>query len=99
MSLAAVVSYIRNVAIGVDQLANVILFGWPDETLSARCGRSIHRYPYKVWAKLIDAIFYPFQGPNHCVNAYKKELTRYQFHPSMRGEPEPEQKKADAVVS
>lgn len=57
---------------------------WPDETLSARCGRLGHRYPYKAWKLLIDAIFYPFQGPNHCVNAYKKELTRYHFPPEMR---------------
>lgn len=76
--------YVRNCLIAIDQLANAILFGWPDETLSARCGRSIHRYPYKVWAALIDTLFYPFQGPNHCVNAYKKEMTRYHFHPSMR---------------
>lgn len=59
---------------------------WPDESLSARCGRLGHRYPYKFWRVIIDAIFRPFQGPNHCVNAYKKELTRYHFPPSMRNE-------------
>lgn len=69
--------WLRNVAIGVDQLANCILRGHPDESLSARTGRLIHRSPYKYWAKLIDAIFFPFQGPNHCVNAHKKELLRY----------------------
>lgn len=69
--------YVRNVAIGLDQLANCILFGWPDETLSARCGRLIHRSPYKYWAKFVDALFYYPQGPNHCVNAHKKEMARY----------------------
>lgn len=76
--------YIRNVAIGVDQFVNAVLGGWPDETLSSRCGRLGHRYPYKAWAVLINAIFRPFQGPNHCWNAYQKELTRYQFPPEMR---------------
>jgi len=76
--------YFRNVLIGIDQLANAATGGWPDETLSSRCGRLGHRYPYKFWKVLIDALFYPFQGPNHCVNAYKKELTRYHFAPEMR---------------
>jgi hypothetical protein len=76
--------YIRNVLIGIDQLANTITGGWPDETLSSRCGRLGHRYPYKAWAVLIDAIFRPFQGPNHCRNAYLKEKTRYHFPPEMR---------------
>ena len=76
--------YVRNIAIGFDQLANTILRGYPDETLSARCGRLIHRSPYKYWAMLIDAIFHPFQGPDHCVNAHLKERTRYHFPPDMR---------------
>lgn len=33
-------SYGYNVAIGIDQLANALLGGSPDETLSARCYRS-----------------------------------------------------------
>ena len=75
--------------IAVDQLANVLTNpfsneSWADETLSSRCGRLGHRAPYKFWKKVIDAIFHPFQGPNHCENAYKKELTRYHFPPGMR---------------
>lgn len=58
---------------------------WPDETLSARCGRLGHRYPYKFWRVVIDALFF-WQGPGHCVNAHKKELTRYHFPPSMRSD-------------
>lgn len=78
--------------IAVDQLANVLcaplsLQAWADETISSRCGRLIHRYPYKFYAAVIDLIFYPFQGPDHCINAHKKELTRYQFPPSMRADP------------
>lgn len=61
---------------------------WPDETLSARCGRLGHRYPYKFWKVVIDALFI-WQGPNHCENAHKKEMTRYHFPPSMRAQKEP----------
>jgi hypothetical protein len=57
---------------------------WADESISSRCGRLGHRYPYKFWQPIINALFYPFQGPNHCVNAYHKELGRYNFPPSMR---------------
>lgn len=78
--------------IALDQLLNVILSPfsmetWADESMSSRCGRLGHRYPYKAYKAIIDPIFYPFQGPNHCVNAYHKELARYNFPPSMRGEP------------
>lgn len=74
--------------IALDQLANVLTNpfsdqSWADETLSSRCGRLGHRYPYKFWRVVIDVLFF-WQGPNHCVNAHKKELTRYHFPPSMR---------------
>lgn len=76
--------YFRNILIGFDQLANAITGGWPDETLSSRCGRLGHRYPYKAWKAIIDTLFEPFQGPNHCRNAYLKEKSRYHFPPEMR---------------
>jgi hypothetical protein len=77
-------------AISLDQLANVLLAPfslntWADETISSRCGRMGSRYPYKLYKVVID-FFFLWQGPNHCENAYKKELTRYQFPPSMRGD-------------
>jgi hypothetical protein len=76
--------------IAVDQLLNVFLGNpfsketWSDETISSRCGRLGHRYPYKFFRVIIDAMFHPVQGPNHCWNAYQKELTRYQFPPEKR---------------
>ena len=74
--------------IAVDQLLNVLSNpfskqSWADETLSSRCGRLGHRYPYKFWKAVIDALFF-WQGPNHCVNAFEKEKTRYHFPPDMR---------------
>ena len=77
--------------IAVDQLLNVLLTPgsmqtWADETISSRAGRLGHRYPYRIYKVVIDRLFW-WQGPNHCVNAYHKELTRYQFPPAMRGDP------------
>jgi hypothetical protein len=75
--------------IAFDQLLNVVsnpfsTQTWADETISSRCGRLGHRYPYKFYKVVIDAMFYPFQGPNHCINAYEKEKRRYNFPPEMR---------------
>lgn len=80
---------LMQIFIAFNQLLNVLTnpFSeqtWADETISSRCGRLGHRYPYKFWKVVIDTIFYPFQGQNHCVNAYKKEMRRYNFPPEMR---------------
>ncbi len=74
----------------VDQLANVLTnpFStetWADETLSSRCGRLGHRYPYKFWKWFIDLFLFSWwQGPNHCANAFQKECARYHCPPIMR---------------
>ncbi len=83
---------ITQICIAVDQLLNVLSnpFSdqtWADETLSSRCGRLSHRYPYKFWRAVIDPVFRLFQGPNHCANAYTKEQARYNCPPEMRGPP------------
>lgn len=57
---------------------------WADETLSSRCGRLGHRYPYKFWKIVIDRVFGLWQGPNHCVRAFEKECARYNCPPIMR---------------
>ena len=84
---------IYQIFIVIDQLLNVLLGNpfspqtWADETWSSRCGRLGHRQPYKVWRIVIDALFYPFQGPNHCRNAYLKERARIQAPPESRSLP------------
>lgn len=76
--------------ISFDQFLNVWLFPfslntWADETFSSRCGRLGHRYPYKFYKFVIDILFYwQTWSMGHCVRAYEKEKTRYQFPPSMR---------------
>lgn len=76
--------YTQRNMIALDQLFNTATGGFPDETFSARCGRKIEHQPFKALAKVIDTVFYPFQGPNHCVNAYAKEKELYQFPKQYR---------------
>ena len=65
-----------NLLIAIDQLANTIFNGNPDETLSSRCYRNSQKYWYANWARIVlDFVFRPF-GKEHCKTAYKSELTR-----------------------
>ena len=77
--------YFLNLAIAVDQLANALLSGSADETLSARA----HRQRVKgsrVWgwtAGAIDAVFLLlFSEHDHCRQSWESELQRRQLHPS-----------------
>lgn len=60
--------------IGWDQLGNVIFNGSADETLSSRCYRTRFIPRYNMLRIIIDTLFYPFQGPDHCMHAYEKEV-------------------------
>jgi hypothetical protein len=51
--------YLLNILIGFDQLANAIIGGSPNDTISARLGRN---YPNSFFRKFVDFLF----GPNHC---------------------------------
>lgn len=69
--------YAFNNLYGVDQFANTILAGHPEETISSRLGRAkIHGYRYK-WVRLlrfiVDCLAYPFDGSEHCLKAAKEE--------------------------
>lgn len=76
-------------AIALDQLANVALNplsleSWADETMSSRCWRQRHRYPYKAYRVVIDALFWAFQGADHCENAFRKEREGRHLPPELR---------------
>lgn len=65
-----------NYLLAIDQLANTLLMGHPDETISSRLGRA-HRDGYRYrWVKwfraTVDAMFFFDKGPNgegHCENS------------------------------
>ena len=71
----------HQIRLAIDQLANVLLGGYADETLSARAYRA--HCDGKILGKLfmppIDSVFGLWQGPNHCRNAYIKEFERKNY--------------------
>ena len=75
-------NYIKNVLIGIDQLANAIFCGSVDETLSSRAYRlDIERG--RKWPRfIIDAIL--FFDKDHCHQAYLSEIERKQLPTTMR---------------
>jgi len=66
--------WVYQVTIALDQQANAILGGSADETMSSRCFRLHHIPTYRVLEKIVNALFLPFQGPDHCKHAYEKEV-------------------------
>lgn len=72
-------NYLLNLAVGVDQLANALIGGSADETLSARAHRMrAKRQRWWGWtASAIDRLF--FWQRDHCLNAHLAELQRAQL--------------------
>lgn len=65
---------VKQVLIALDQLANTLLAGHADETLSARAYR-LSRDRGRHWPRrVIDAIF--FWDENHCERSYQSERLR-----------------------
>ncbi len=65
-----------NTLLAIDQLANTLLLGHPDETISSRLGRTKVRGHRYFWVKLfrvfVDTMFFFDKGPNgerHCENS------------------------------
>ena len=48
--------YILNVLIALDQLANAILGGDPDETISSRAAKRMHMWHWKTLARFLEMI-------------------------------------------
>lgn len=70
----AVLNYIKRVLISLDQAVNVIvLFGREDETVSARCWRLRHVFPWNLARRLIDTVALAFKDENHCEASYISE--------------------------
>lgn len=77
--------YLLNNLIALDQLANTLLAGEADETLSSRAHR-MREKGHRWWgwtARFIDALF--FWQLEHCRNAWLSEVTRAQLPRNLRG--------------
>lgn len=83
--------------IALDQVCNVLLAGYADETLSARAFRAARRDGGGRWAVVqlvIDWLFVPqdwlvrargeWTGARHCERAWQQELDRRQYPPEYR---------------
>ena len=75
-------TYWKKVLIAVDQLANALLAGFPDETLSSRAWRweqdGVRSWP----RRFIDRLF--FWEPNHCRKSSQSEREGRQLPPELR---------------
>ena len=69
---------LKQILIAIDQLANAIIGGWADETLSSRAWREDRRRLVVV----IDCIF--FWEDRHCEASYISERQRLQLPPEFR---------------
>lgn len=73
--------HVKQLLIGIDQLANTLTGGWADETLSSRAYRLAvdgTTWPMRV----IDTLF--FWDKNHCESAFDSERLRLQAPPELR---------------
>lgn len=70
-------SRIGEVLIAFDQLANAMLGGYADETISARCWRLRAYKPYSILRPSIDGLF--FWQRDHCKTAFESEVKRRQL--------------------
>ena len=75
-------TYWKKVLIAVDQLANALFAGWPDETMSSRAWRweqdGVRSWP----RRLIDRMF--FWEQEHCYQSYISEREGRQLPPELR---------------
>lgn len=72
-------SYIKRVLISVDQLANTIIGGQPDETISAKIYRmkiETNKTHWKIMEKIVNVMFF---DPKHCEDSFNSESERKQI--------------------
>lgn len=54
----------------LDELLNAVFRGSPRETVSSRCYRLNHIPAYRFLEVILNAVAYPFTGPDHCKRSY-----------------------------
>ena len=64
--------YLKNVLIAIDQLANAILLGDPDETISSRMVNLAARNRQNAFGRLI-CWFLALLDPGHCRDAIEED--------------------------
>lgn len=76
-----IITYFKHLLIALDQLANTVAGGFPDETISAVCWRKSQEkghYGHKILRFILDITLSPLKE-DHCFQAYVSEMTRSQL--------------------
>ena len=69
---------LKQIALGFDQLANTLIGGMADETLSARAYRNKNKSKnWKVFHDFVNRLF--FWQADHCYESYLSERARNQL--------------------
>lgn len=79
--------WITQVFIALDQLANALLRGWADESLSSRAWRMWVKGKVfgRIFRPIIDVLFvWQSFRLDHCERAYHNEMRRYNSPAEMR---------------
>jgi len=78
------ISYVKSVAIALDQLLNALAGGWPDETLCSRSWRwhvsGARHWPWRA----LDGIARLFGDRDHCRESFESERLGRQLPPEAR---------------
>jgi hypothetical protein len=76
--------WVTDIFIALDQLANALLLGAPDETLSSRAYRADRDKKIfgRVFRPMIDLLF--FWEYKHCYQSYLAEVSRKQYPSNFR---------------
>lgn len=69
--MSKVKKYLINVFIAVDQLANALLLGDPDETISSRAGKALERKGWSIAEPLCYLL--SLVDFNHCKDAIEED--------------------------
>jgi len=64
--------YIVNVLIALDQFANALMGGDPDETISSRAGRALRSKHKPLWARVLCWLL-NWIDPRHCIDAIEPD--------------------------
>lgn len=65
--------YFWNILISLDQLANTLLFGNPDETMSSRMGKKIEKGECLGCFYLCRLLSWLFRQDKHCIQSIERD--------------------------
>jgi hypothetical protein len=80
--MTAVLHWLKQVGVALDQFLNALAGGWADETFSARCWRHQRLPGWNLARRVVDGLLFFDKG--HCEASYRSEALRLQSPPATR---------------